>query len=357
MPRQKAAMTYKTDSESHKQTTNLSAESPRRAITMVVIGRNEGERLRSCLVSVLRVNYPRDLFEVVYVDSASTDGSIALAEELGVRVLRLTGPTTAARARNLGLTAVSTPLVMFLDGDTVLHADFLRRTESAFDDPRVAGIFGVRKESRTGDSVYNAIFDIDWPREEGDALYFGGDALVRVSTLHLVGGYDASLIAGEEPDLCRRIRAHNFRILHVSLPMTEHDLAMHRFSQYWKRSVRTGYAYAQVSKRYWASADPLWRSQAERNWVRGGIWVLTPVLAVLLSIWLLNPLPLVVLALLLAAASWKSVRRAREQSSSWKVALAYGLHSQLQHIPLLVGQVRFHIHEQRNTSGMLIEYK
>src|SRR5438270_7605806 len=72
---------------------------PAQRVGVVAIGRNEGERLRACLVSARR-----DCAAVVYVDSGSSDDSVALARPLGVHVveLDLSTPFTAARARNEG---------------------------------------------------------------------------------------------------------------------------------------------------------------------------------------------------------------------------------------------------------------
>ena len=66
---------------------------------LVVIGRNEGNRLGRCLASV------RCLPKRVYVDSGSTDGSVRLARSEGAKVIELSAPPTftAARARNVGL--------------------------------------------------------------------------------------------------------------------------------------------------------------------------------------------------------------------------------------------------------------
>ena len=63
----------------------------------VVIGRNEAERLRHCLNSLLGGG-----LTIVYVDSDSVDGSAALARSLGAEVVQLdlSRPFTAARARN-----------------------------------------------------------------------------------------------------------------------------------------------------------------------------------------------------------------------------------------------------------------
>ena len=70
-------------------------------VGVVIIGRNEGERLRRCLTSVVG----RGL-TVVYVDSNSTDGSAGLARAMGADVVELdmSRPFTMGRGRNVGWT-------------------------------------------------------------------------------------------------------------------------------------------------------------------------------------------------------------------------------------------------------------
>ena len=70
-----------------------------KAVGVIVIGRNEGERLRRCLTSAVR-----EAARLLYVDSDSSDGSVALAQSLGVETHVLAGaaPLSAARARNEG---------------------------------------------------------------------------------------------------------------------------------------------------------------------------------------------------------------------------------------------------------------
>ncbi len=97
-------------------------------IGVVVIGRNEGERLRRCLESLSGA-----LPNIVYVDSGSADGSVQMARTLRVHVLNLdlSRPFTAARARNAGFDelmkfAPNTDLVQFVDGDCEVVGDWLR---------------------------------------------------------------------------------------------------------------------------------------------------------------------------------------------------------------------------------------
>jgi cellulose synthase/poly-beta-1,6-N-acetylglucosamine synthase-like glycosyltransferase len=335
--------------------------SPLPAIAAVIIGRNEGERLRVCLSSVLAMNYPRELIEVIYVDSSSTDSSVELARSLGVKTIVLDGPTTAARGRNAGWTQTEAPFVLFLDGDTILHPDFVASAISHFADPKhtepLAGVYGNRRETRTADSIYNAIFDLDWNAGTGYSLFFGGDALVRREALAAVGGYNPLLIAGEEPDLCRRMRGLGYRILHIDEPMTLHDLAMFKFSQYWRRSVRTGYAYAEISNKYAKTDDPLWSAESRSNITRGVFWWWGPIFAIVLSVLVHSVAPF---ALFLVAAFILIARTAAKVSrktNSLKLLLAYSLHSHLQQVPILFGQIRYQKQRRRGGNAAIIEYK
>lgn len=215
----------------------------RRAV--VVIGRNEGERLMRCLRSLAGCT-------VVYVDSASTDGSVVRARAEGADVVELdmTRPFTAARARNEGFARLKAhaPLpefVQFVDGDCELAPGWLDAAESALrNDPRVAIVCGRRRERFPEASVYNRICDIEWNTPVGAADACGGDFLVRASMFDEVGGFDAAVIAGEEPELCFRLRERGHSIRRIDHEMTLHDAAMTRIGQWWRRTQRSGYAYA-----------------------------------------------------------------------------------------------------------------
>jgi glycosyltransferase involved in cell wall biosynthesis len=329
-------------------------------LSVVVIGRNEGDRLVRCLESVRAVRGLDGPIEIIYADSASSDGSPARAAAHGARVVAVdaTARPTAALGRNTGWRVATADLILFLDGDTVLHPDFPRRAADALGaDPRVAAAWGHRRELHPEHSIYNRVLDLDWIFKAGFTEYCGGDVLMRRCALEEVGGYDGTLIAGEEPELCRRLRARDYRILHIDAPMTGHDLAMTRFEQYWKRSVRTGHAYAEVSKRFRGSADPLWRRPRLRNLQRGTFWALTPVVAVGASFAAWTPLPVLAWLSLLAIVTARSAWKARWKTRRWGLLALYGLHSHLQQIPVLVGQLQQALGARRGERRGLIEYK
>ena len=126
------------------------------AVTVVVIGRNEGDRLARCLDSVHAMRYPSDRVEIIYVDSDSTDDSVRLAKCKDAIVLEVKPERPAAAiGRNAGWRAADTEFVLFLDGDTILDPDFLGRAMAEFADPAVAVVFGHRREIDTRGSLYN----------------------------------------------------------------------------------------------------------------------------------------------------------------------------------------------------------
>ena len=64
--------------------------------------------------------------------------------------------------------------------------------------------------------------------------------MMRVEAFRQVGGFNSTLIAGEEPELCVRMRQNGGVILRIDAEMTLHDIAMTQFRQFWKRSEAPG---------------------------------------------------------------------------------------------------------------------
>lgn len=217
-------------------------------IGVVVIGRNEGKRLERCLDSVRRTDAA-----IVYVDSGSTDGSPSMARGKGADVvdLDLSRPFTAARARNEGFRRLvaSRPdieFVQFVDGDCEVVSGWLEAARTFLvAHETYAVVCGRRRERFPDRSVYNRMCDEEWDTPVGDAQACGGDAMMRVVALAAVNGYRDGLIAGEEPELCVRLRQSGWRIHRLDQEMTLHDAAMTRFSQWWRRTLRSGHAYAE----------------------------------------------------------------------------------------------------------------
>lgn len=233
----------------------------RETIAAVIIGRNEGERLRRSLASL------QGLLTGVYVDSGSDDGSQALARELGFEVVDLdvSGGFTAAKARNAGLARLleRTPnleFVQMIDGDCEIAPEWPAAALAALGErDDLAVVFGRRQEREPQRNLYHQAIDQEWAVPPGEVNSCGGDALFRVAALRQVGGYDPKLIAGEEPELCLRLRQQGWHIRCIDQKMTLHDVDMTGFGQWWRRSKRAGYAFSRLVGLYGAAADPHWR--------------------------------------------------------------------------------------------------
>ncbi|MDR6711360.1 glycosyltransferase involved in cell wall biosynthesis [Pseudomonas hunanensis] len=321
-------------------------------IGVVVIGRNEGLRLERCLASLAG---SADL--VVYVDSGSTDGSVQRARAHGVEVLALdlNTPFTAARARNEGFACLlqlmpSLRHVQFVDGDCEVAPGWLGRAQAFLEEhPAVAVVCGRRRERFPQHSVYNLLCDLEWDTPVGEAKACGGDALMRVDAFMAMRGYNPGLIAGEEPELCVRLRAGGWKIWRLAEEMTLHDAAMTRFSQWWRRSLRTGYAFAEGASMHGAAPERHWQRESRRAWLWG---LVIPLAIVVLSVllggeWLLLLLVYPLQAMRLARSGGRSARE------NWLQAVFLVLGK----FPEMLGQVKFLLNRFVAGKTVLIEYK
>lgn len=320
----------------------------------MVIGRNEGERLIRCLKSL-----QGQAARVVYVDSGSTDGSVAAARALGHTVveLDLRTPFTAARARNEGfgcLLAAEHDLryVFFVDGDCEVVDGWLSTAaEFLGAHPDYAIVWGLRREKFPEKSIYNLLCEIEWQDYPlGETVACGGDAVARIEAIRQVDGFRPDLICGEEPEMCVRLRKEGWRIYHLQTPMTIHDAAIYRFSQWWKRMMRGGYGFAQGAALHGAPPERHAVLQTRRAWFWGlGIPLATLCLLPFLDSWAVLILSVYPLQLLRLSALGKR--------PSMRENCARAAHLVFSKFPEALGQLKFHLDRIRGAQSHLIEYK
>jgi len=322
-------------------------------VGVVVIGRNEGERLRRCLRSVVGVAR-----RVVYVDSGSTDGSREAARALGVDVVELDQrvPFTPGRARNAGFRRLlelepALPYVQFIDGDCELVTRWLD-TGCAFlqRHAELAVVGGRRRERDPKRSVYNMLCAAEWDTHpEGESKSCGGDAMMRADVFARLGGYRHDLMAGEEPELCIRMRAAGWRIWLLPDEMTVHDAGMTRFGQWWRRAMRSGYGAVQGACLYGAAPQ----YHCVRDLVSAGFWGLSLPVGTLLLATLWSPWFLILLGLYALQVTRLARCRARRKREPWFEALFLVL----SRFPHIVGQAKCIVHMCLQRQARLIDYK
>jgi len=317
---------------------------------VVVIGRNEGERLKRCLKSLSNAS-------VVYVDSGSSDGSVQWARQNGAEVIELdmSRPFTAARARNEGFRrlrqiASGFRFVQFVDGDCEL-VDGWQDIAIAFleENPDIAAVCGIRRERYPERSIYNWLCDREWQRPPGETKSFGGDVMIRANALEAVGGYREDMIAGEEPELCVRLRTAGWRIWRVDSNMTIHDAAMTSFFQWWRRAMRGGYSYAHGAYLHGAGPQRHFAWEAKRMWIIG-FWLPLGCLAAGLlfppwgwAAWLIYPAQV--------------LRQTLHNSGTWRERTALALFNTVARFAETFGHIRFMRDRLLARQARLIEYK
>lgn len=330
----------------HDNAWQITAAASPQQVTAIAIGRNEGERLMRCLRSLLP-----QVGRVIYVDSGSTDDSAARASEMGVEVVQLdmTKPFTAARARNAGLAHVKdADFVQFVDGDCEVEQGWITTALAALAaDPRLAIVAGRRRELHPEASVYNRLCDWEWDTPIGSARAVGGDMLVRHTAMQGIGGFDLTLIAGEEPEMCLRMARAGWSIQRLDAPMTIHDAAMTRFGQWSRRSRRAGHAFAEVSWRYRNGAESFWRRETQR----AVLWAFAVPFLIVLGI-SVTPWAWLLLGIYPAQVARMALRDP-DRDNRW----ARAFYTMLGKFPEARGVLEFHLRRLMGRRSGLIEYK
>ncbi len=325
-------------------------------VGVVVIGRNEGDRLIRSLDSVVDGFRP-----VVYVDSGSTDGSCEAARDRGVTVvnLDLSTPFTAARARNAGFAQLyaqypDLAYVQFIDGDCEVVAGWLEAATETLDaTPDAVAVCGWRRERYPDRSAYNRICDVEWRMGPvGLTTHFGGDVMIRASAFAAVSGYNSSVIAAEDDELSVRLRQAGGTIRRIDQNSTLHDANIHRFAQWWQRAKRCGYAYAQVSSLHGASPERKFVKEIRRTWLWG---VLVPLGAIVLS-------PFTFGLSLLAFGRYpltalRTILSTKKRGFSWDESVTWGLSCGASVFPEAFGVAKFTLDRLLHRQHEIIEYK
>lgn len=328
------------------------------SLGIVIIGRNEGARLQRCLASTTGFGG-----RVVYVDSGSTDESVTLAKVSGAQVveLDLSTPFTAARARNAGMEALGLlsggevktgsnrpDFIQFVDGDCEIQPGWLEGGVRFLQEhPEVGVVSGRLRERHPEASVYNALCDAEWNSPVGENEICGGIAMMRSAALAQTTLFDARMIAGEEPELCLRLRAKGWKIWRIADEMALHDAAMMRFGQFWTRMRRGGFAFGLWSDMY--GFKPVWpgATALRRTLIWAGLIPLVIVLAMLVfGLWGLG------LALLYPVQIARFLRR-QDEGTDWRVAMlnTIGKFAELQ------GFIEFYWRKMLGRPAGLIEHK
>ncbi|WP_166418536.1 glycosyltransferase [Cochlodiniinecator piscidefendens] len=321
------------------------------SIGIVLIGRNEGNRLARALDVISHIAVP-----MVYVDSGSTDQSVTTARAAGANVVELRAdlPFTAARGRNAGFEALmkinpDIEFVQFIDGDCVLSKTWLSAAKAALiENPDLGIVTGWRSEVNRASSIYNAMCDFEWYRPAGEILTCGGDMMVRAEAFDEVGGFDPTVIAAEDDEFCIRIRNAGWKIRRLPEDMTFHDADMTQFSQWWQRAIRSGHGFAQVG----AMHPPYFQRERRRVWIFAALLPLFALIFLTLS-----PIFLIFLLGAYVLSYLRTVQGLIQNGLPLPEALHHGLYLLISKFPNLIGMLIFTKRQRQGHKMNIIEYK
>jgi hypothetical protein len=280
-----------------------------------------------------------------------------MAREMGVEVVKLDMriPFTAGRARNEGFRRLCELMpdlvyVQFIDGDCELFNGWVESAQKYLEDHEdVAVVCGRLREKFPDSSLYNMLCDIEWDTPIGEAKACGGIAMMRASAFRSASGFRDELIAGEEPELCVRLRAAGWRIWRLERDMALHDAAMLHFGQWWNRMRRAGYAFAQGADIHGATAERhgVREVRSARFW---GLWVPVCTFLFVASVGIPG---LTLLAVYPLQMTRLAIRGNRTTLENWVRAVFLVIGK----FPEMLGQLKFLTLRQLGRRSRLIEYK
>lgn len=198
-------------------------------VTAVVPVKDDAGRIEAALASL------RGVAEVVVVDDGSSDGTGDVARAAGARVLRHERPRGPAAARNAGLAAARTPLVLMVDADTSAPPGWAEPLLGALADPEVLLVAPrVLGLDRRGGSLVERYERVQSPLDQGSrpglvgpgrdiAFVPAAGLLVRREDLLALGGFDEQLATGEDVDLCTRAADAGWLLRYDPAVVLRHD--------------------------------------------------------------------------------------------------------------------------------------
>ena len=318
-------------------------------VDIVLIGRNEGDRLVRALAAAVREGR-----QVVYVDSGSRDDSVAAARRAGAVVVELdtSAPFTAARGRNAGFAALGperSDYVQFLDGDCAVIPGFLEAGAEFLDAHPGHGLVTGWANERDGKrNFFKRLLDLEWHGPVGPIRSCGGNMMVRSETFEALGGFDGRLIGSEDEDFCRRIEKSGWKLERIPVDMCLHDGGDQGLRAWWKRCERAGHGFAEIGLRH----PEHYRAERRRALIYG---LILPLTALKVAFW---ATPAALLLLLFYPLNFVRIfLRLLRSGQPTGAAAGQALLLALSKFPNIVGMGRYWLRRLTRAEMTLIEYK
>jgi cellulose synthase/poly-beta-1,6-N-acetylglucosamine synthase-like glycosyltransferase len=255
--------------------------SPRPALSIVVIARNEEEHIGATLESVIRHTADIDR-EIIVVDSDSSDRTVAMATRYPVTIVELPSSEhlSPSAGRYAGTRASSGETLLFVDGDMILCDGWIRSMMDALADPGLAGVSGILYWIKPGEPLHTTA---PYRSQPGEQSFLGGAAAYRRGALEAAGTFHPFLRGEEERELGYRLRRKGYRLRRIDAPMAYH-MAKPRTRSEVEEKARYFTGVGQIMRRYGISTLTADLLIAQREMFGSALLLIgwLPLLAVLL---------------------------------------------------------------------------
>lgn len=193
-------------------------------ISFIIIGRNEGKKLKKCLESIYRAielnNFKNH--EIIYVDSKSSDDSVQVVSRFEeVKIFIIEGYCNAAVGRNIGAREASGRVLFFIDADMEISGEFLKGVFDVNGILKYDVVSGIVIDVVDGKQVYKRFtFDENSPLRK---VLDGGIFLIKKQVWDSVNGMQTKYDTGEDGDLGLRLAAKGFQFVRINETITLHN--------------------------------------------------------------------------------------------------------------------------------------
>lgn len=190
-------------------------------VAVVVPARNESAFIDKCLAALIAQSYPSNLLSVTVVDNESIDDTHAIATARGIRVVSI-GNVLVGEVRNFGARLSHSDVIAFVDADCVVGCDWVRAAVDALRDPVVGAVGGDCLSNSAGTWVETAWKDTSPSQAARVSALPGASMAFRRTTFESVGGFNGNLSAGEDDDICARVRSQKLEIVAIPACQSVH---------------------------------------------------------------------------------------------------------------------------------------
>ena len=134
-------------------------------VSVVLVIRNEAERIRNRIENLQESDYPAENLEIIVVSDGSTDDAAALLSGTTVRFLHHACHRGKPSCINDGVAAAKGGIIVFADARQTFNPDTIARLVEAFDDPSVGAVSGELFIAGSGNGVASGV-DAYWRLEK-----------------------------------------------------------------------------------------------------------------------------------------------------------------------------------------------